>query len=331
MASLTGKAEEYSMVAEPARRAARLQRLNEILYRSPRGYSTSELARMLGVGQRTIQRDLAVLESELGVPVLAQGGRYSVDRSARLAPLGLSVDEARALYLALRLYTRYTDEQDPDVLTSLSKLGEILPAPMARRVAEAVTTLADRAANPAFSETMRVLTQGWARARRVSFSYRSARGNESQVDLEPYFIEPGTGFSTYVIGFSHTHKSIRVFKIERAHEARLLAYSFEMPDDFSIESVLGPAWGVWIGGEKKDVILRFSRAVAERLLEAQWHPSQVIERQPDGSYLVRLTVSDTVEVASWIRSWGPEVEVLMPAELRDQFAADAGRALSMYS
>jgi predicted DNA-binding transcriptional regulator YafY len=287
---------------------------------------------MVGVGQRTVQRDMAVLESELGLPLMIDhNDRYTVDRTVRLAPLGLTVDEARSLYLAVRLYMRYTDECDPDALTALDKMTRVLPSPMADRFREAVQTLSFREVKPEYSQTMRVLTQGWARARRVAFRYRSARGHDSEVDLEPYFIEAALGYSTYAIGFSHTHKSIRVFKIERASEARLLPYSFEMPEDFSIDSVLGNAWGVWIGGEKTNVILRFTSDVAGRLLEARWHPSEVVERQPDGSYLVRMTVADTVEIASWIRSWGPSVEVLAPAELREQFHREARQAVELYS
>lgn len=285
---------------------------------------------MVGVAQRTIQRDLAVLESEMNVPLVPDGhDRYSVDRSARLAPLGLTVDEARALYLAIRLYMRYTDECDPDALTALDKLAKALPSPMSDRFRESVKTLSERPVNGAFSETLRTFTQGWARARLIRFSYRSARGHVSEVDLEPYFVE-STNFSTYVIGFSQTHKSIRVFKVERAHDARVMPYSFEMPLDFQVESVLGPAWGVWIGGEKKDVILRFTPEVAERVLEARWHPSQVVEKQRDRSYLVKMTVADTIEIASWIRSWGPEVEVLAPLDLREQFRAEAAALVEMY-
>jgi predicted DNA-binding transcriptional regulator YafY len=43
-----------------------------------------------------------------------------------------------------------------------------------------------------------------------------------------------------------------------------------------------------------------------------------------------MTVADTIEIASWIRGWGPEVEVLAPAELRAQFANEAAAAIEMY-
>lgn len=318
------------MVNTPARRATRLQRISEVLYHSPKTYTSSELADMLKVDQRTIQRDLNVLEDELSVPLTHDGrGGYSVDRFARLAPLGLSVDEARSLFLAIRLYVRNTDECDPDALTALDKLAKALPSPMSDRFREAVETLSRRAVRAGYSEILRILTVGWAKGRRVSFSYRSAKGHSSEIDLEPYFIE-AMSHSTYVIGFSHGHKSVRVFKLERASKPRLLPYSFEMPDEFDVEDLLGPAWGVWIGGEKQDVILRFNPSVAINLLETRWHPSQVVEQLADGSCLVRMTVSDTVEIAAWIRGWGPEVEVLAPAELREQFLNEARASVEMY-
>ena len=55
-----------------------------------------------------------------------------------------------------------------------------------------------------------------------------------------------------------------------------------------------------------------------------------MEKQPDASYLVKMTVADTIEIASWIRGWGPEVEVLAPAELRSQFRDEAIAMTELY-
>ena len=81
--------------------------------------------------------------------------------------------------------------------------------------------------------------------------------------------------------------------------------------------------------EPVHVVIRFSVAVAKRAAETRWHPSQVLQREADGSLRWRARVSGVLEIRAWILSWGPAAEVLEPAELRawvaDQHAAAAAR------
>ena len=74
------------------------------------------------------------------------------------------------------------------------------------------------------------------------------------------------------------------------------------------------------------MLLRFVPAVAPRVAETTWHPTQVVEREADGSLAWRATVSGTIEIRSWILSWGPDVEVLAPAALRAEVADLVARA-----
>ena len=55
-----------------------------------------------------------------------------------------------------------------------------------------------------------------------------------------------------------------------------------------------------------------------------------METEADGSLVWRATVSGTIEVRLWILSWGDEVEVLAPPELRTDVAATLGRAAARY-
>ena len=70
-----------------------------------------------------------------------------------------------------------------------------------------------------------------------------------------------------------------------------------------------------------EVVLRFDPAIAARVGEATWHPSQRVEPEPDGSLVWRGRVSGTIEIRLWILSWGQQVEVLEPADLRADVAA----------
>ena len=79
------------------------------------------------------------------------------------------------------------------------------------------------------------------------------------------------------------------------------------------------------------MVLRFEPAVAARVREATWHPSQVVRELGDGSLEWRARIAGTIEIRLWILSWGDEVEVLEPVALRDDVAATHARAAARYA
>ena len=105
-------------------------------------------------------------------------------------------------------------------------------------------------------------------------------------------------------------------------------------DDFQGVGMLESSWGVvWSEHEQAPITvrLRFSPAVARRVQESTWHPSQEVEVTEDGAALVKFVVPGLLELVPWLRGWGPEVEVLEPQELREQFRAEAQRQIERYS
>jgi len=79
------------------------------------------------------------------------------------------------------------------------------------------------------------------------------------------------------------------------------------------------------------VTIRFSAEVARYVEESQRHSSQQCEHQPDGSLLVRLDLSGTTEVKSWVLSFGRQAEVLEPDALRSELQDELAAALKLYS
>ena len=77
-------------------------------------------------------------------------------------------------------------------------------------------------------------------------------------------------------------------------------------------------------------MLRFSPTVATRVQEATWHASQRVQGEEDGSLTWRATVAGTIEIRLWILSWGDDVEVLEPPELRADVTATMRRSLARY-
>ena len=123
---------------------------------------------------------------------------------------------------------------------------------------------------------------------------------------------------------------MRTFKIERIRDVALTVRTFERPDRDAIEALLRPAWDIIADQELVDVRLRFAPAVASRVTEATWHPTQRARLEPNGSLLWEATVSGTIEIRLWILSWGDDVEVLAPDSLRSDVAATLTRAQRRY-
>jgi len=106
---------------------------------------------------------------------------------------------------------------------------------------------------------------------------------------------------------------------------------FPAPEPGLIEGMFERAWDIIADQEPVEVNLRFSPAVATRVREARWHPTQVVAEEPDGSLSWRATVAGPIEIRLWILSWGDDVEVLAPAALRDDVAATHARAAASYA
>ncbi len=202
-------------MTEQVRRAARLIEIERLLRNRVQGWTAAELGAELGFSTRTIQRDIVVLESELGVPLVQSGYRYQLlPGSAPLGPVRFTLQEARAIFLATRLFLRHADERDQDGVTALDKLADALPPPISHQVTATAAQLRGRPVRKDQYDALCRITEGWAQSRTVEITYRSARDSSLRTTaLDPYLLEPSAnGAATYVIGLSHLHSAVRTFK-----------------------------------------------------------------------------------------------------------------------
>jgi len=316
-------------------RLARFYRVMRVLQAyGEQGVRIEEIARRVGMSRRTVYRDLRALEDEIGVPVWSEDGRWGVENEAFLPPLRLTVPEAMAVVISARLMTRYADTYDPDLGAAFQKLEEGLPAALADHVERTLEILSRRRFDEPFHRTVRDLTRAWADRRVVTFRYTGAYGPDREsrrARVRPYLLEPSVQtHALYLIGHDEDRDSLRTFKVERMSELAVTGETFEPPEEGAMEELLGRAWDIIADQAEVEVVLRFSPAVAARVLEATWHPTQQVTTEDDGSLVWRARVSGTIEIRLWILSWGADVEVLEPASLRDDVAATLRRAVALY-
>lgn len=314
---------------------ARQEDIERRLSQAPLGLSITYLAHAFGVNRSTIYRDFDQLE-ERGTGLLQEGHRWKLDHRRTLYATHFSPYELVSLYLAARLLTRYSDEQNPHVIAALSKLGDALQrhsALVSRHIAASAHALAERPANPEQAKVFEAVTQSWLQARKIRLMYQSLTEDHPVERLfSPYVIEPsGLGYSIYIIGFDDLRQGLRTLKLDRISSATVTDELFDLPADFDPTRLLASAWGIiWNQEGQVEVRLRFNARASRRLRESVWHPSQRLEDLPDGSCLFTVYIGSLTEIRPWIRQWGADVEALSPPSLRDELAAEAQALVALY-
>ena len=315
-------------------RLARMTRIISLLNAHPDGMKPGEIARRVDSSVRTVYRDLRSIEGELGMPLWSDGGRWGVDAEAFLPPLKLTRSEAMAVVLSARLMVRYADKYDPDLASSFEKLGAVLPPALREHVDRTLDDLSRRPTDETFNRHVRLLTQAWAERRVVALDYAPApyapEAAPRSARVRPYLIEPSLQtHALYLIGWDETRNGMRTFKIERIRDVSLTPDSFDAPGA-EIDGMFERAWDIIADQDPAEVVLRFSPAVASRVREARWHPTERVDEAADGSLEWRATVAGTIEIRLWILSWGDDVEVVAPADLREDVAGRLQRAAALY-
>ncbi len=317
-------------------RAARYLRIAMILRDHPDGISAQALADHIGVSKRTIYRDVEAMDLDAGLPIWSDKGKFGLDAEAFLPPLALTLHEATTLFLAARMLAKTSDEHDTELIGAFVKLAQILPPVLALHIQATVDTFSTTPPNPTFTRVFRVLAEAWAGRRVVEIEYDAGAYDPTRgartTRVRPLAIEPSAlTHALYLIGWDEKRAARRTFKVERILAASLTPDTFEPPAGDSPASELLRAWDVIADEEPIDVVIRFGAPVAKRAAETRWHPSQEIEEQADGSLLWRGRIAGSREIRIWILGWGADAEVLEPASLRDDVAAELRRAAELYA
>lgn len=201
--------------------AARLLRLLSLL-QMPREWPGSELAERLGVTDRTVRRDVDRLR-ELGYPVVAAMGAtggYRLTAGSALPPLVLDEEEAVAVAVGLRVATGQAVAGIEDAsVRALTKLEQVLPATLRRRVRVLGTAVAVRVGDdPTVDpEVLTVLAAAVTNRERLRFGYADASGTASRRHAEPVGVV-AAGRRWYLVAYDLDRDAWRSFRVDRIED-----------------------------------------------------------------------------------------------------------------
>lgn len=306
---------------------SRISRVMQILttLQVGKSYAVSDLSKMFGTSRRTIFRDLKELQA-IGVPYRydAGTGGYMIEPEFFLPPIDLSLQEA--LSLLLLAHKARNQIQLPfknAALLAALKIENNLPAKIRKYCNKALQNISTKAAAQApvthsagLDKTFAQLQQAIVKKRKVDLRYHSLfEGTIIDVELCPYHLLYNNR-AWYVLGSSSLHKSVRTFKLNRIRELTTTEKCFVDGENFDVYDYLGRAWSMIPEGRIYNIKLRFLPKVANNVAEVQWHSTQKVVRNSDGSATVEFRVDGIGEITWWILGYGDQVKVLAPEALR---------------
>lgn len=308
----------------------RLRNLIKLLGSQPdTGLTTPEIAEYLGVTRQTAWADIVRLEED-GIPLYQDGDHYFLDINY-FHELHLSLAEAWFLYLPLRRLIRAGLGRIPLVRQLLENVTSLLHEELA-------TLLSDTATDEAIEleKVFVTLVKGWHDKKLVEIVYhRPNSTQDTRLLVAPWWIEPAVWSDAfYLIGGLQTSDGQAApvtLKIDRIHSVHLLPTRFERPLAIEIARMVEQTWGIWTTEtEAVRVCLRFHNRQYDRLRETRWHPSQQISLDAEGYVIWEAELSEPQEMLPWIRGWGADVEVIEPANIREQVAYSAAATVKLY-
>ncbi|MFA5251742.1 MAG: WYL domain-containing protein [Phycisphaerae bacterium] len=304
---------------------------------SGESYAVGDLAKMFGTSRRTVFRDLKELQT-VGVPYRynAKAGSYIIDPEFFLPPIDLNLQEA--LGLLLLVHKAGSQIQMPfknSALLAALKIENNLPPKIRQYCNASMQNISIRvdpqAPTNLLDKTFTQLQKAIAGKIKVSMRYRSLfEGRILDVELCPYHLMYNRR-AWYVLGLSGLHKSVRMFKLNRIIELNNTEKHFIDGENFDLYDFLGRAWSMIPEGKIYNIKLRFLPMVADNVAEVQWHSTQKVTRNSDGSATVEFRVDGIREIAWWVLGYGDQVQVLAPKSLRNKVLETAKNMIKLHS
>ncbi len=321
-----------------------IERIFEIHERIRRGRfpNCRTLAEEIGVTQKTIQRDISFMREDLGLPLVYDEVRHGYHYSRAVSEFPLlchGVEDVVALFLARRaLEPMRGTPFEASLRDAFRKMAASVPGEISFRWSDLDEAFSVRAAGvvPGDERLFESIARAVLECRELSFEYRKIDAEEWELRrLRPFHLAEIDG-GWYLIGYDVERKARRTFAVQRMRALRVTPTKFLRPQDFSPEDHLGGSFGVWNTphdkGRRHQIQLRFTSWAARVVSERRWHPSQQICWVGEGEEVLEmhLELAGFEEITRWIQSWGPQVEVLNPPELRERILASLEETRRLY-
>jgi predicted DNA-binding transcriptional regulator YafY len=309
----------------------------QMLIDAKTGKSVADIADRLACHTRTVYRDLIALQTA-GFPIYdqKQGGKslWFMLESRKSISMPLSMTELTALYFGRDFLNILKDSVFHDSLKSLSgKIKETLPEHYQSFLERLETNFRVRQQPykqyTAVDGIINTINTAIDKKKCIDISYFAvSRKTTSCRRVAPYNIWFANG-TFYLTGHCQMRHEIRTFACDRISDITVSDESFTAPGDFEIDDYLQSSFGVFHGRMTR-VKIWFSPEAAIHIKERQWHASQEIMDQPDGSIIFSAQTAGIHDIRIWVLSWGSKAKVLAPENLKEMITSEIEALNQLY-
>lgn len=297
-------------------------------------WNAKEIARELGWAERTVYRDLIVLEAA-GVPCYfdQELQAYRISEGWRFPTINLSNDELVGLAIA----TTITRSPGLDVGTGAKATTQKLSATSKLETQELIEDaeqliqvldlkLADHSRH---ADKLRIAQWALLERKQLIGEYKSPYLKDPvKLSLHPYRLCL-THQAWYLIAKDAKEPGPRVYRIMRFTSLAKSGHAADVPGCFDLREYFGNAWAVYRGKESYAIELLFSKEAAPLVTETKWHSTQEEQWHRNGAVTLRFQVDGLDEIVWWVLGWSGRATVLEPALLREMVIAKLREALTL--
>ena len=323
----------------------RTERFYKINQQLENGHCVSfeKLREACEVSRATLQRDLEYMRTRLNAPILYDRERNGY-RLARETP------QVGAQYELPGLW--FNSQEIHALLTMQHLLANLDPGGLLAQHIEPLqlrlNTLLGAAEDAVSDIRHRVLVVGTGkRTLKLAHFERVGSALLRRKRLQINYYARSTGETTerevsplrlvhyrenwYLDAWCHMRNDLRNFAVDSILDVDVLERRARDIARRTVESVLGPGYGIFAGNAVATAQLRFTPERARWVGAESWHPHQRGEYEPDGSYLLRVPYADDRELIMDILRYGADCEVLGPPALRKAVARELRKATARYA
>ena len=304
----------------------RLLRLVHLLADSAEGLTLDEMAEELEVNRRTAERMRDVIAEAFVLEEIADDRRkrFRIPDGLRRAYTRPNAAEVAALQTEVATLARKGAAHAPQLENLLGKVKAALDDREKRRIDPDLDALARlqrgmRVAGPAVivaPETVATIQGAILAGVCLEFDYRAEGADAPRWRrVVPYGLIHGG--VPYLVGkMPGREDPPTFFRLDRMSDLRASNQLGCAPDDWDLDAWLAQSFGVW-REDAHDIILQVAPSSADKARGWSFHPAQEMEAGEGGALLVRFRSGGLREIAEHLFTWGGEVSIIAPEELRD--------------